>query len=113
VVASAPALDEECFVHSFERFPAPDFAVNLPLNIPSFFCRHTQLGRQFRWAGKAEIEGVNAVRALVPPVGRHAAHNLDRGLMIAVRRVMVIPGRVDLDSVVGGNACKGLDLHLR
>ena len=56
---------------------------------------------------------MNAVRALVPPVGRHAAHDLDRGLMIAVRRVMVIPGRVDLDSVVGGNARKGLDLHLR
>ena len=55
---------------------------------------------------------MDAVCPFVPPIGRHAAIDLYRSLVIAIGRVMVIPGRIDLDAGRRGNPGEGLDIHV-
>ena len=37
-----------------------------------------------------EVKGVDAVRALPPPIGRHSAQDLDAGILVAVRSVVIV-----------------------
>ena len=60
-----------------------------------------------------EIKGVDAVCALVPPIGRHSAQHLDTGVLVAVGSVVIVDGRIELDRGARDHALEIRQIHLK
>ena len=60
-----------------------------------------------------EVKGVDAVRALMPPIGRYSAQHLNAGILVAVRSVVIVEGRIELDRGARDHVPKIRQIHLK
>ena len=60
-----------------------------------------------------EVKGVDAVCALMPPIGRYPAQHLDAGILVAVRSVVIVYGRIELDWGAGDPTLEIRQIHLK
>ena len=103
-VPAAAALGHEPLVLAVKGLGAADFPVGFEVGFPD--------PAEGKIGGVVEVEGLDAVRSLAPPVGGHAAIDVDRWGGIAVGGVVVIHRGIELDVGAGHDRAKGGDVHV-